>query len=174
MYETVHKPWCHMIFLSLLQWSSISNDKKPTLQKLHNSKLWYRPLNHKQEQNRREFWQGRTCKTTTNNNVEKIGQKWSKSHRYLSAYMSVNMLNMSDNKPTIWRTECLVVHHVRYHVRYLTPKRHPENEIIKIRKIHFILLKVSFYVWTDTQRSLNFQLLGFPIQVKIGHLVQME
>ena len=88
--------------------------------------------------------------------------------------MSVNMLNMSDNKPTICRTECLVVHHVRYHVRYLTPKRHPENEIIKIRKIHFILLKVSFYVWMDTQRSLNFQLLGFPIQVKIGHLVQME
>ena len=108
---------------------------KTTLQKLHNSKLWYRPLNHKQEQNRRGFWQGRTWKTTTNNNVEK---KWSKSGRYLFAYMSVNMLNMSDNKPTICRTECFVVHHVRYHVRYLTPKRHPENEIIKIRKIHFI------------------------------------
>ena len=109
--------------------------KKATLQKLHNSKLWYRPLNHKQEQNRRGLWQGRTWKTTTNNNVEK---KWSKSGRYLFAYMSVNMLNMSDNKPTICRTECFVVHHVRYHVRYLTPKRHPENEIIKIRKIHFI------------------------------------
>ena len=128
--------------------------KKLTLQKLHNSKLWYRPLNHKQEQNRRGWWQGRTCKTTTNNNVEK---EWSKSGRYLSAYMSINMLNMSDNKPTICRTECLVVHHVRYHVRYLTPKRHPENEIIIIRKMHFIPLKVSFHVWKDTQRILDFQ-----------------
>ena len=67
--------------------------------------------------------------------------------------MSINMLNMSDNKPTICRTECLVVHHVRY----LTQKRHPENEIIIIRKMHFIPMKVSFHVWTDTQRILDFQ-----------------
>ena len=63
---------CHCEFIIPFMRISACNDKKPTLQKLHNSKLWYRPLNHKQEQNRRGCWQGRTCKTTTNNNVEKL------------------------------------------------------------------------------------------------------
>ena len=46
--------------------------------------------------------------------------------------------------------------HVRYHVRYLTQKRQPENEIIKIQKIHFTYLKVKFDVWIDTQCISNF------------------
>ena len=42
--------------------------------KLHNSKLWKRPLNHKQEQNLRGRRQGQTSKATTKNKIEKIAQ----------------------------------------------------------------------------------------------------